>query len=99
MSKLHSVKLYIYEDRGDVTYIDSIEAESFDEFVLVKVEDGLAREEYEQMHEQFVNIFPNKKMIIMPASMNISFHGVRVEDDDRPFDSELQHETPTTEIA
>lgn len=93
------VKLYIYQDEGETVYVDSIETESFDDFVLIKIGDDAEIDDVERLHDVFSKIFQNKKIVIIPSAMNLSFYGVRIEEkeNDRPTDSKLQHETTSTE--
>lgn len=79
-----SVKLKVYQTQGDKTYIDTIEAESFDSFVLVAMPD---MEVANTMTEELIQMFPNKKIIVVPKEWDISFYGVEVDNDDRPTDS------------
>lgn len=91
------VKLYIYEKKSEITYIDSIKAKSFDEFVLITVKGDF---DYDRINETWQNIFKGKKLIIIPDGMDIEFYGVGIkEDDDRPTSSELQHEETIKEIT
>lgn len=101
MSQYKHVKLYIYEDAGDKTYIDTIEATSFDEFVLIKVKDEFDSFDLDHIKENFAQLFQGKRVVVVPAHLDISFYGIeKIEDDDsRLIDRELQHEGSSQETS
>lgn len=97
-----SVKLMIYQDLGESTIIDGIEAKSFSDFVIIQTkDDNMDDETLERMQQTFSHILSNKKVVVIPASIDVSFYGIEKieEDDDRPVNSELQHEGSPEETS
>jgi hypothetical protein len=69
------VKLYVYEKHGKETIINSVTGEDWDDFILVRLD--VSRDPYEQesLFQQFSEYFPNKKLVIVPNTVDIEFYG------------------------
>lgn len=86
-----SVKLKIYQYEPEAIYIDTIEANDFGDFLIVTFE-NIDHDGFDEFAHHLKETFPDKKILIMPAKMDIAFYGIREDDDNRLIDSQLQHE-------
>lgn len=79
-----SVKLKVYQFESELTYIDTIEAKDFGDFMIVTI--NFEEQDFESILYHFKDTFPEKKILIIPQGMDVAFYGIK-EDDDRPTDS------------
>lgn len=94
-----SVKLKVYQYEPEAIYIDTIEAKSFDDFMIVTL-DRFDHQDYESILFNLKENFPDKKILIIPDGMNIAFYGIKEDNDDNGLtDSQLQHKESAEETS
>lgn len=73
------VKLYVYEDRGEETLVDSYEAKSFDDFVLITIGSTVTVDEVDDIHKVLSPIFDNtdKRVLLVPEHLDLKIYGVK----------------------
>lgn len=72
------VKLQLYTLEGEKTYVDSFEAQSFEDFVIVAMDTKTySHEELNEAHVSFSEVFKDRKVIILDKMMDVSFVGLR----------------------
>jgi len=73
------VKLYVYQKEGSKTYIDAFEAESFDDFLLVRTDfKNMTQEDIAHVHDQ-VKGDGDKPVLLIDTEADISFYGLKEE--------------------
>lgn len=79
-SKKHKVKLYVYQFESEKIYIDTFEAENFEDFVIATGNfQELQEEEVQNLYTDLQDKF-NKQVLIVDKSVDVAFYGL-VEDD------------------
>jgi len=103
MSKNNFVKLYIYQIESEKTYIEAIEAESFNDFIIARFNGNSESVDFENMSMNLKEAFPDKKVLLVPHDLDLMFYGIeKVEEENNgsgSFDRELQHEEITGETS
>ena len=84
MTKTEKVKLYFYEHLPNKnTIIDSFEAKEWDDFVLVLFNPtAIDSPEIEALSLQCNDMFPGKKVLLIPNNLDIEFYGVETKEDE-----------------
>lgn len=78
MTKL--VKLNIYEHQKEQTIINELSAESWDQFLIIRVE-GFDNSSFDEIIRMAQKSYPDKKVFLMDKSADISFFGVKEDDE------------------
>lgn len=79
---VEKLKLYIYQHKPKEIIIDTLECKEWDEVVIVAYSLGGLNLTVEELAENMYNIFPNKKILLMPKEAEISLYGVRESKED-----------------
>lgn len=79
MKKSSQVKLLVYEMHDKEIIVDSIKARSFDDFILVEVDNSLNMMEIEAIMETINQTFSevDKQVLVVPRGAEIGFYGFR----------------------
>ena len=76
------VKLQIYQIEGEKTYVDSFEAESFDDFIIIVGDfDHKDSDELQNIYES-ISEKTNKTVLMIDNKADIKFLGLKEDIDD-----------------
>jgi len=78
------VKLQIYQHQADETIIETFEAETWDDFVLVKVkfDEGDEVHGIQEVFVRYAEEHPDKQVILFQDTIDLEFYGIREVEDD-----------------
>lgn len=78
------VKLQIYEHTTDEIIIDSFEAKSWEDFIIIEA-DNLDENVVEALRHAIQNYsdkHPEKQILLIPKSIKLTFYGIEKEEED-----------------
>lgn len=80
---MNKVKLCIYLHEPNTTWIDSVPAKEWDDFIIVSVDTELMNDSRGQLAELLSEYGKrtNKQVIVLPRGANIDFYGVKLDDE------------------
>ena len=82
------VKLYTYQHEPNETIIDTYQAESWEDFLIIHLKAKVTQQEIAalQVNIKEAEVWRNKHVIIMPEGMDIEFYGIT---DSKPVDEQI----------
>lgn len=87
MNKTKHVKLSIYQEVGEETWVETFKARDFSDFMLVELDGSSIKdaEDLMQIHDQIEktleDTMPDKVAIIVDKGLDLNFYGFEVIDD------------------
>lgn len=95
------VKLKLYEHKPEETVIESFEAQSFDDFVIVKVDgskmdQALVQSTLQALGEVLEGLEGDKRYLILDANADVTLYGVKEVPDNRSI---VENAITTHDIA
>ena len=77
------VTLQIHQMEGEKVQLISMEAEEFSDFLIVRLESEQGSPEYvEAITDEFARLMPNKKMLVIDNTVDLTFYGLKEMEDE-----------------